>query len=50
MTQSGTERDAGKKEWKPDPSLTMEIRKGADWKSDDSLTMTLKASKKTKKE
>ena len=50
MTQggSGTQRDAGKKEWKPDPSLTMEIKKGADWKADSKLTMTLKESKQTK--
>lgn len=49
-----SEKDEGKgekkkTEWKADPALTMEIKKGADWKSDDKLTMKLKEAIEKKK-
>lgn len=45
MSQNKDGKNENKKPaWKVDPSLTMEIKKGADWKSDRNLTMTLKES------
>ncbi len=38
----GNEDKKEKKEWKPDPKITMDIKKGDEWKPDPKITMRLK--------
>jgi hypothetical protein len=45
LSEKNEKKDEKKAEWKPNPDLTMEIKKSADWKPNDKLTMTLKESK-----
>lgn len=45
MSEKNEGKDAKKKEWKPNPNLTMEIKKGLDWKPNERLTMKLKEAK-----
>ena len=51
MSEKKEGKDANKKaEWKPNPNLTMEIKKGDDWKPTERLTERLTMKLKEAKE
>jgi hypothetical protein len=48
--ENEAKKDKKEAEWKPDPKITMDIKKGDEWKPDPKITMRLKESAEKKEE